>query len=64
MAVAIAHTPYRQLAGAIEVALKAHMSDKTNWRNMLTNRLDTGIDLVREKEKAAGFLEDELGAAP
>jgi hypothetical protein len=35
LAVLIARTPYRQLAGAIEVALKAHFADKTNWRAML-----------------------------
>lgn len=34
-AVRIARTPYRQLAGAIEVALKAHFNDRTNWRAML-----------------------------
>ena len=34
-AVLIARTPYRQLAGAIEVALKAHFADRTNWRKML-----------------------------
>mgnify|MGYP005620848413 CR=1 FL=1 len=32
-----AETPYRQKAGAIEVELKAHISDKTNWRKMLTD---------------------------
>lgn len=34
-AVAIARTPYRQLAGALEVALKAHFTDRTDWRRML-----------------------------
>lgn len=35
MAVPIARVPYRRLAGEIEVALKEHLSDKTNWRNMI-----------------------------
>lgn len=35
LAVAIARTPYRQLAGALEVALKAHFTDRTDWRRML-----------------------------
>jgi hypothetical protein len=35
-AVAIAQTPYRQLAGEIEVALKEIVSDRTNYRKMLT----------------------------
>jgi hypothetical protein len=32
----LAETPYRQLAGLIEVAMKAHFADKTQWRAMLT----------------------------
>jgi len=35
-AVLLAETPYRQLAGLIEVAMKAHFADKTQWRAMLT----------------------------
>ncbi len=35
LAVPIARTPYRQLAGAIEVDLKRHFSDRTDWRRML-----------------------------
>lgn len=56
----LARTPNRYLAGRIEVALKAHMSDKTNWRHMLTNKLAENIDLVKEKEKAAGYLDQEF----
>lgn len=36
-ATVLAHTPYRQLAGLIEVALKDHFADKTQWRKMLTS---------------------------
>ncbi|MBP8824125.1 MAG: DUF2797 domain-containing protein [Flavobacteriales bacterium] len=35
LAVPIARVPYRQLAGAIEVDLKQHFADRTDWRKML-----------------------------
>ncbi len=35
-AILLAETPYRQLAGLIEVAMKEHFADKTQWRAMLT----------------------------
>jgi hypothetical protein len=35
-AILLAKTPYRQLAGLIEVAMKEHFADKTQWRAMLT----------------------------
>lgn len=41
-AMKFAETPYRQKAGAIEVELKNHISDKTNWRKMLTNAPSEG----------------------
>lgn len=59
-AIRLARTPNRFLAGQIEVALKAQMSDKTNWRNMLTNKIDRDIDLVEEKNKVSGSLTEEL----
>ena len=34
-AAAILKVPYRQLAGEMEVLLKSHFADKTNWRAML-----------------------------
>lgn len=34
-AMILAEVPYRQLAGEIEVLLKEHMNDRTNWRAML-----------------------------
>ncbi len=36
-AVGILEVPNRYLAGIAEVSLKAHFSDKTNWRKMLQN---------------------------
>ncbi len=59
-AIRLARTPNRYLAGLIEVALKKHMSDKTNWRNMLTDKIDRETDIVREKQKASGLLDEGL----
>ncbi len=59
-AVRLAITPYRNLAGLIEVALKAHFADKTNWRRMLTNNIDDGEDLGEHKRKALEYLPEEL----
>jgi hypothetical protein len=59
-AIIIAQTPYRQLAGFIEVVLKEHYTDKTNWQKMLTNQVNDGIDLVEEKEKAVQLLPEQF----
>ncbi|MEE4198544.1 MAG: DUF2797 domain-containing protein [Bacteroidales bacterium] len=58
-AIKIAKTPNRHLAGLLEVDLKKHFADKTNWRNMLTDKIDTGIDLLEQKEKAREFIKKE-----
>lgn len=55
-AICFARTPYRKLAGDIEVFLKEHLSDKTNWRKMLANIPDESIDLVESKEEMANLL--------
>jgi hypothetical protein len=59
-AVQLAKTENRHLAGQIEVALKEHFDDKTNWRNMLTDKINRDIDLQAEKEEAKNFLPDNL----
>lgn len=59
-AIRLAITPNRYLAGSIEVALKSHMNDKTNWRNMLTNKLAEDINLVEEKDKAIELLHHDF----
>lgn len=59
-AIKLAKTPNRHIAGVIEVALKEHFSDKTNWREMLKFKNDTDIDLLNEKQKAAELLHPEL----
>lgn len=56
----LANTPYRQLAGQIEVFLKQYLSDKTNWRVMLKNEKIEGIDLLAEKQTYAAKLPSSL----
>lgn len=53
-------TPYRQLAGFIEVVLKEHLSDKTNWQKMLKNEPANGIDLLKEKERVIQLLPEQF----
>ncbi len=59
-AIKLAVTPDRYTAGNIEVALKGMLNDKTNWRNMLTNKIDLSIDLVREKDRAIESLHPDF----
>lgn len=58
-AIVIVEVPNRYLAGIAEVALKDHVSDKTNWRKMLTNDI-VDLDLNAEKERLSEFLPDEI----
>ena len=58
-AIRIAKVPYRQLSGLIELSLKKHFSDKTNWRKMLTNDL-VNVDLLAERKKAISYLPKEF----
>ncbi|MCE2963290.1 MAG: DUF2797 domain-containing protein [Chitinophagales bacterium] len=55
-AIIFAHTPYRQLAGLIEIMLKKVLSDKTNWRAMLKNVKNEEIELLEEKRKYSQWL--------
>lgn len=57
-----AKTPYRRLAGEIEVALKPYISDKTNWQRMLKNERDTTVDLIALKEELTTYLPQNLRA--
>ena len=57
-AIEILEVPNRYLAGITEVALKDHISDKTNWRKMLTNDIED-VDLVAVKEKLSVYIPDE-----
>jgi len=57
-ALEIVEVPNRYLAGITEVALKDHVSDKTNWRTMLKNEIKDE-DLVEWKEKLKSFIPEE-----
>ncbi|UKM64992.1 DUF2797 domain-containing protein [Flavobacteriaceae bacterium GSB9] len=57
-AIEIVEAPNRYLAGITEVALKGHVSDKTNWRTMLKNEIKDE-NLVEWREKLKGFVPDE-----
>ena len=59
-AIKLATTPNRHIAGIIEVFLKKHFTDKTNWRTMLKNEIAENINLVNEKEKVYNLLPSEL----
>jgi len=56
----IAQVPYRYLAGSIEVALKAHFTDKTNWRNMLKDETNDKLDLNEYRHHVEKQLPQEF----
>jgi len=57
-ALPILETPNRYLAGVAEMALKQHISDKTNWRNMLKNNIKE-VDLVKVRSQLEEALPEE-----
>ena len=57
-AIEIVEVPNRYLAGITEVALKEYVSDKTNWRKMLTNSV-VEVDLKDERERLAQYIPKE-----
>lgn len=59
-AIKLARTPNRHIAGTIEVELKKHMMDKTNWRNMLMDKIDRSLDLRMLKESTAEILPEAM----
>ena len=60
LAIKLAKTPNRHIAGIIEVFLKDHFTDKTNWRAMLKNEVRSDFDLASEKQKVVDLLPAEL----
>lgn len=58
-AIKLAKTPYRQLAGIIEVEMKEFFSDKTSWQQMLKNE-SCDDNLITAKEKAISLLQEDL----
>lgn len=57
-AIEIVEVPNRYLAGITEVALKAHVSDKTSWRKMLTNSIED-VNLVDWRNKLKSIVPEE-----
>jgi hypothetical protein len=57
-AIEIAEVPNRYLAGITELALKDHVSDKTNWRTMLKNDIKDE-DLVEWRSKLETYIPEE-----
>lgn len=57
-AIEIVEVPNRYLAGITEVALKEHVSDKTNWRTMLKNDV-VDENLVEWRERLKEFIPEE-----
>ena len=48
-AIVFARVPNRYTAGVVEVALKKHLTDRTNWRRMLKNEIiDADLDAGAE----------------
>jgi len=58
-AIAIVEVPNRYLAGITEVALKAHVADKTNWRKMLKNDVDDE-NLIEWRARLKEFIPEEV----
>jgi hypothetical protein len=57
-ALEIVEVPNRYLAGITEIALKEHVSDKTNWRKMLKNDIED-VDLIAHREALKGYIPEE-----
>lgn len=59
LALPIMRTANRYEAGIIEVELKKHLSDKTNWRKMLQNKTDESVDLISIKHEILQYIPSE-----
>jgi len=61
-ALVFARTPNRYTAGLLEVAMKKHLMDKTNWRKMLSGP-DPGLrDLNEDKQRLKAQVPEELSS--
>lgn len=60
-AIEIVEVPNRYLAGITEIALKEHVSDKTNWRTMLQNDIKDE-DLIEWRNNLEQFIPEEAKA--
>lgn len=51
----------RYIAGLVEVACKAHVSDRTNWRAMLKGDVPK-LELAQERQRMLGLIAEDLDA--
>jgi hypothetical protein len=58
----MAETPYRQLAGKIEVMLKEYLADKTAWQSMLKGEYAAEGDLLEKKNQLLEYFPEDLHA--
>lgn len=58
-ALEIVEVPNRYLAGITEIALKEHISDKTNWRKMLKNEIEE-VSLTEQRDALKSFIPEEV----
>jgi hypothetical protein len=58
----IAHAPTRRDAGLLEVEIKSKVSDKTNWRRMVSSTPHT-LDLLRLAEQLQASIKLPVGTA-
>jgi len=61
-ALEFARTPNRFTAGQMEVALKQHIADKTNWRKMLSGLVPDDVDLIQEKQRLIPLVPAEMAS--
>jgi hypothetical protein len=59
-AVRLAVTPNRHIAGVMELFLTRYITDRTNWKAMLTGKGNSDIDLPEEKKRIYHLLPAEL----
>ena len=57
--ICIAETPYRQLAGSIEVMLKEHLGDKTAWQSMLKGECSEIAHLLGKKNEVLEYFPED-----
>ena len=58
-AIVFARVPNRYTAGVVEVAMKEHLTDRTNWQRMLKNEV-IDADLVATKASLIDTLDPDL----
>ncbi|MCH9695228.1 MAG: DUF2797 domain-containing protein [Gammaproteobacteria bacterium] len=58
-AIVFARVPNRYTAGLVEVAMKAHLTDRTNWQRMLKNEV-IDADIVATKASLTSSIDADL----